>query len=284
METPYDRDRPRSRSRSRSRERPHLRESEYDLIISFNVHGDINGKTLVDAPDSTIKIPETDIIDVPTDCNITFLIASQCGVSNYIDDNEAWTHLLRTSIQKELQKHSSEDLAQRIKPILVEENKRYERTEKVKTKDIKKWNAYMDTTWQIDKHRRYYNKKYQVDSLDNIPDPFVVYYCSHPDPRVTNETVQAKILEWVEPSQMHAQKNVYRKTLIDILTTGYNFSFGFKNILIIDASCSDFVNGSDRASRYTRKLIKQSIAGGRKRTRGKHAKKRKHRKRFTINR
>lgn len=260
----------------------YVSESEYDLIISFNVHGDINGKTLVCAPDGTINITETDIFDVPTDCNITFLIAAQCGVSNFIDDNATWTDLLRTSIQKELQKHSSKDLAQRIKPILVRENKRYEKQEKDRNRDIQNWSASMDTTWQIDKRRKYYNKMYSVDSLDKIPEPFVVYYCSHPDPRVTKETVQATLLEWIEPYEMHAQKDVSRKTLIDILTTGYKLSFGFKNILIIDASCSDFVNGSDRAARYTGKLMKRM--GGRKRTRGKHAKKRKHRKRFTINR
>lgn len=241
-----------------------VRESEYDLIISFNVHGDIDGESLVYDPDGTIKITETEIVDVPTDCNITFLIGAQCGVSNFIDDNATWTDLLRTSIQRELQKPSSKDLAQRIKPVLVQENKRYEKQEKDRNIHIRKWSASMDTAWQIVKPRRYYNKMYGVDPLHKIPEPFVVYYCS-PDSRVTKETVQTALLEWVEPFEFD-QKDVSRKDLIDILT-----SFGFKNILIIDASCSDFVNGTERTGRYVNKLMKR--IGGRKRTRNKRSKK-----------
>ncbi len=131
----------------------------------------------------------------------------------------------------------------------------------------------MDTTWQIVKHRRYYNKIYHVDPLDTIPEPFVVYYCRHPDPRVTKETVQETILEWVEPNEIHAFKVVSRKTLIDILTVGEHVSFGFKNILIIDASCSDFEYGTDRDARYASRLMrKDGIAGG-KRTRSKKRRK-----------
>ena len=235
--------------------------SDYDLIISFNVHGSIDGRDLIYDTDGTIKISEKRIVDVPTGCNITFLIAAQCGVSNFIDDNATWTHLLRTSIQKELQKHSK-DLAQRIKPVLIKENKRLE---KLDTKDdgMQKWSTYMDTSWKIVKPKRYYNKMYQVDPLDKIPEPFVVYYCRYPDSSVTKETVQDTLLEWVEPCEI--QQKVSRKTLIDILTGKL---FVFKNILIIDASCSDF-DGSERDARYVSRLMRKDGLAGGKRTRRK---------------
>ena len=263
--------------------------SDYDLIISFNVHGSIDGRDLMYDTDGTIKIAEKRIFDVPTDCNVTFLIAAQCGVSNFIDDNATWTHLLRTSIQKELHKHSSKDLAERLQPVLLKENKRLEKQD---TKDdgMQKWSTYMDTAWKIVKTNRYYNKMYNVDPLDKIPEPFVVYYCRYPDSSVTKEKVQEAILEWVEPSEMDAQRNVSRKTLIDILT---GTLFGFKNILIIDASCSDFEYGSERDARYTNRLMRKDGLSGGKRTRRKKRRKnktstdfsvnRKH-KRFTINR
>ena len=236
--------------------------SEYDLIISFNVHGSIDGRSLMFDTDGTIKMAENQIIDVPSDCNITFLIAAQCGVSNFIDDNATWTRLLRTSIQKELQTPSSKDLAQRLQPVLVQENKRLEKLDK-KDYGMQKWSTYMDTAWKIVKPRRYYNKIYQVDPLDKIPEPFVVYYCRHRDSGVTKETVQDTLLEWVEPFEMHAQQNVSRKTLIDILTVR------FKNILIIDASCSDFDYGSQRNARYVERLMRKDGLAGGKRTRRK---------------
>lgn len=244
--------------------------SEYDLIISFNVHGSIDGRDLIYDKDGTIKIAEKRIFDVPTGCHITFLIAAQCGVSNFIDDNATWTHLLRTSIQKKLQKHSSKDLAERIQPVLIKENKRLEKQD---TKDdgMQKWSTYMDTAWKIVKPKRYYNKIYNVDPLDKIPEPFVVYYCRYPDSSVTKETVQDTLLEWVEPCEI--QQNVSRKTLIEILTG----KFGFKNILIIDASCSDFEYGSERDARYVKRLMrKDGLAGGKRTRRRKRSKKIKH--------
>ena len=162
---------------------------EYDLIISFDVHSQINGKSLI-TDGTTFEIAKDKIIDVPPGCNITFLEAAKCGVSSFIYDNAAWTSLLKTSIEEELQKNSGKDLAKRIRPTLIRENQKYidkvigKRKKKQPYKalvgDIQNWERHMDTTWQIHKPKKYYDKIYILDTLDEIPEPFVVYYCRHP--------------------------------------------------------------------------------------------------------
>jgi hypothetical protein len=247
--------------------------SDYDLIISFNVHSEMNENDLI-SEGGVFTINKTKIVDVPTDCNITFLVAAPCGVSNFIDKSVTWTELLKNTIQGQLQSRSSDDLAQRIRPILIEENNRLVkqdigtkslREQKDKDGSMQTWNMYMDKAWQIRNYKKYYNKMYTVDPLDKVAEPFVVYYCRHTNPLVTKESVLRTILEYVEPAPIHAHRDVTRKTLIDMLTVGYKRSLGFKNILIIDASCSDY-EGSCRDARCLREILEeQQITGGKRR-------------------
>ena len=60
-----------------------------------------------------------------------------------------------------------------------------------------------------------------------------------------------------------SQQHVSRQALIEILTVGSIHSFGFKNILIIDASCSDFVNGNGRQERHAKRLLHRLTREGR---------------------